>query len=79
MKVKVTFRDPEAIDTAIEDVIDTGTFGPPDGDEDVLNSEAAVLYSKMAPFVDQGEYVTILFDTTKGTATVVPTDELGDE
>ncbi len=60
MKFHVTFKDPDALDYAIQDA----TAENPDVDDEKLRKVAS-------SFFDYGEYVTIEIDTDKKTATVV--------
>ncbi len=66
MRLRVTFKTPDAVDRAIRDarvdaVDDTG-----------LEAEVRDTIDK---FVRFGEYVTIEFDTTLGTATVLKSED----
>lgn len=58
MKFKVTFKTPDAVDYAIEDLSE---------DEQAEAKETA------RKFVEYGEYVVVEFDTETQTATVLPT------
>lgn len=60
MKFNVTFKDPDALEYAIQDALNEN----PDANEDTLRKAAG-------PFFDYGEYVTIEIDTDRKTATVV--------
>ena len=60
MIIKITFKNPDAIDTAL-------------ADHGVTSPEKKAEYQKVFDkFFEYGEYVTIQIDTRTGTATVVP-------
>ena len=63
MKINVTFKNPDALDYAIEDFKESHP--------DVADKESAI--RKLArKYFEYGEYVTIQVDLDKGTATVLP-------
>lgn len=61
MKLRVTFKTPDALEYALKDAAE-GT-----SEEDIIAMEHLT-----SRFVQYGEYVTIKFDTESGTATVLP-------
>jgi hypothetical protein len=77
MKFRVTFKTPDALEYAAQEVSvvearqqaehDGATFYDAQGEA----YDAAIEFGKK--WVKYGEYVTIEFDTEAGTATVVPT------
>jgi hypothetical protein len=68
MKIRVMFKTPDAVERAIDDVVDA---------DDALDDEDRALLKTQADnficgFVRYGELITIEFDTEAETATVVP-------
>jgi hypothetical protein len=59
MKFQVTFKSPDSVSDAIDDVIEAS---PETSRED--------LKKFVEPWIEWGEYVTIEFDTDEGTAVV---------
>jgi hypothetical protein len=66
MKLRVTFKCPDAVDCAIKDAVDALDLTSDDA-MDVSED----IRGKVTPWIKYGEYVTIEFDTDANTATVV--------
>jgi len=64
MTIRVTFKTPDAVSYALDRVLDCN-----DPEE---FEQAEVAQKAIDKFVRYGEYITVEFDTDKGTATVVP-------
>jgi hypothetical protein len=71
MKVRVTFKTPDAVDRALEDAAPDGYCDPSVAETPEVEGMAAAK-ELIGKFVKWGELVTIEFDTAAGTATVVP-------
>ena len=76
MKFKVTLKDPDGFSDGINDAVKralSGTtfFWEKDADS-VYESRRKTIRLGIEKWVEYGEYITIEFDTTAGTATVVP-------
>ena len=65
-------KNPDALDEAIDDTLANETFGLTDEDEieTIRESRAETLRDKCGEWMEYGEYITVLFDTEEGTATV---------
>ena len=76
MKINVLFKTPGALDQAVEDYVEEllvsmmkkRSLDPDDAEE--LRVEAVEKIHGLKKWVRRGEYVTIEFDLTAGTATV---------
>ena len=62
MKLKVTFKSPDALDCALTDARYNGA----------TMEDLDAVTQLTSRFLQYGEYVTIEFDTESGTATVLP-------
>ena len=76
MKFKVTLKDPDGFSVGIDDAVNralSGTtfFWKKDADS-VYESRRKTIRLGIEKWVEYGEYIKIEFDTTAGTATVVP-------
>lgn len=72
MKIRITFKDPDAVTDAVENAIKATR---PDGltdEEWTLVSEQRFGGLSLAPFIEFHEYCTVEIDTDARTATVVP-------
>lgn len=65
MKLKITFKTPDAVDYAIRD-----TFIPAESDEDSVTIKD--IENKLSKWVKYGEMITVEFDLEAMTAEVVP-------
>lgn len=80
MKVRITFKDPDGPDDAIEEAFDNADDLPKDEEEREAVVEMRVeklreaLTDKWLPY---GEYVTLEYDTEADTMRVVPKRESG--
>lgn len=76
MKFKVMLKDPDAFFEAVTDTIDASLKGTTFSDKDEFEALAEIRREKIresiSKWVELSEYITIEFDTTAGTATVVP-------
>ncbi len=59
MKLRITFKNPDAVDTAIQDA-------------ELTEGVAEEVRAVTDKFVKYGEYITIEVDTVKDTAVVMP-------
>jgi hypothetical protein len=64
MRIRVSFKTPDAVDSAIQDAVS-------DLPEDEQYDAERSMDDFVAKFVQYGEYVQIEFDDVAGTATVV--------
>lgn len=75
MKIRVTFKTPDAVDNAVEEAVE-GVLAGADMDDDEADGAFEVLRDgatqAVAKWVRYGECVTVEFDTEAGTATVLP-------
>lgn len=62
MKLKVTFKSPDALDCALTDALYNGA----------TMEDLDAVTQLTSRFLQYGEYVTIEFDAESGTATVLP-------
>ena len=76
MKFKVTLKDPDGfydgITDAVEESLGGNTFFSERESEAAHEARRDVIKDGIGKWVEYGEYITIEFDTTAGTATVVP-------
>lgn len=76
MKFKVTLNDPDSFYDSISDAVDISLNGTTFSDDEEFEKVAELRRDKvntaLRKWVECGEYITIEFDTTAGTATVVP-------
>ena len=74
MKFKVTFKTPDAVTDAVKEAAEQEVSEIVDAEErSIQQSELAEQLSDFAStWVKYEEYITVEFDTEKGTATVVP-------
>ena len=77
MKFQVTFKTPDAVEDSIKDAC--GSLPGNDHEAPVIKGRLNPYHNDVyacqqvaEKFVSYGEYVTIEFDTEKGTATVIP-------
>lgn len=73
----VTFKDPDGVTESVgDDLRDQLKEKYPDLDEDEFQILYESRYEKahvfLSRWIEYGEYLTVEFDTEKGTATVVP-------
>ncbi len=76
MKIKISFKTPDAVSNAIADAFGTEATDP-HGDsvtviDDDVYEKAEAAREKLRKWVMYGEYITIEFDLEAGTATVLP-------
>ena len=76
MKFRVTLKDPDGfydgITGAVEESLSGNTFFSERESEAAHEARRYAIKDGIKKWVDYGEYITIEFDTTAGTATVVP-------
>jgi hypothetical protein len=65
VKIRITFKTPDAVDYAVTEQVQ----GLPEEEADVQRGR--ILFS-LGKYIKWGEMVTICFDTDAGTATVEP-------
>lgn len=74
MKIRVTVKDPDGfydcVKDAVKDSLDELEGLDEQEKEDLLEHRLEKTWDKLEKFVDCQEYVTIVFDTDTGTATV---------
>lgn len=74
MKIRVTVKDPDGfydcVKDAVKDSLDELEGLDEQEKEDLLEHRLEKTWDKLEKFVDCQEYVTIVFDTDAGTATV---------
>lgn len=72
MRLKITLKDPDGINEAIDDFVNANRpVGLSDEEwEDIREERAAKL--RHSKFIEYGDYVTVSIDTEAGTAEVVP-------
>lgn len=73
MKIKITFKTPDAVYCVLEDELATNyeDRAPSEADEEKVDGMRAEYLETINKFVKYGEQVTIEFDTKKDTATVM--------
>ena len=69
MKIRLSFKCPDAVDTALEE--EFGNSDPDKVSEDQVDNLVAAK-AVCDKFIKYGEYVSIEMDTETGSATVVP-------
>lgn len=75
MKIRITLKDPdgfyesvrEAVEKSLEALTDLGA----DEKESLFEHRVEKVWEQLEPWVEYQEYVTLEFDTEKGTAEVV--------
>ena len=76
MKFKVTLKDPDGFYDCITDAVESSLNGTTFSDEEEFEKISEIrrenIKTAISKWVEYGEYITIEFDTTAGTATVVP-------
>ena len=76
MKFRVTLKDPDGFYDGITDAVESSLNGTTFSDEEEFEKISELRREKIktaiSKWVEYGEYITIEFDTTAGTATVVP-------
>lgn len=74
MKIRVTLKDPDGfydcVKDAVKDSLDELEGLDADEKEQLLEHRLEKTWDQLEKFVDCQEYVTIVFDTEAGTATV---------
>lgn len=74
MKIRVTLKDPDGfsncVDEAVKESLDELEGLDEDEKEQLLEHRLEKTWDQLEKFVDCQEYVTIVFDTEAGTATV---------
>ena len=75
MKIKITFKTPDAVDDALEQEFATNyeEDSPSDRDEERVEEMKETARNTIEKFVRCGEYITVEFDTDNDTATVLRT------
>jgi hypothetical protein len=75
MKIRVTIKDPDgfcdAIEQAAKDQVDQMSGVDEDEKDDLIESRRTKVSEALSKWVEYGEYMTVIFDTDEGTATVV--------
>lgn len=76
MKIRITLKDPDGVDLACDDFVESvlNEKGELDEEErELLGDHQRDKFKQLTKkFIEYGEYVTIEIDTDKGTAVVVP-------
>lgn len=74
MKITISFKDPDAVDYAIESAVEVAVDEmclPVDESNAVFEIKTGKAREALSKFVEYGEYLRVEFDTEAGTATVL--------
>ena len=76
MNFKVTLKDPDGlyagVEEAVRESLEGFTFSSELESESIYDTRRETFNAEIRNWVRYGEYITIEFDTTAGTATVIP-------
>lgn len=74
MKIKVTMKDPDTMNDAVQNAVTAGVKAmglPEDETESLIELRTEKELAKMAKWFEYGEYMAVEFDTEAMTATVL--------
>lgn len=75
MKIRITFKDPDAVSNAIMDKVaaDLAALDIPEDEAESLEElRTEKANQALTPWIRHGEYLEVEFDTEAKTATVIP-------
>ncbi len=76
MKIRITFKDPDApydaIQEAAKEQVEAIEGLDADEKESLVEGRVESIQEKLNPWIKYGEYITVEFDTEAKTATVIP-------
>lgn len=78
MKIRITFKDPDGVEDAFNEVVDAALLplGLDDEEAKIVGTKRMEELREFASkWLLDSEYITIEFDTEAGTATVVPVSD----